>query len=248
MSSTRDRLAAPAAPFEAIAYHDGLAASWDRRYQRGGFRRRAEFFANKVLPLIRSEGDWLDVGCGSGYFSRLLAARGAEVTGLDGSAEMIAAAQALQDKSTEFRFKMPRYEIENIEALDQRQDRFDGVVCLNVIEYLRDPEIRFADLVAMLRPGGTLVISAPNKASLVRNLQRGARSLFGSKGRDAFAYLNSSSNAWARKGFAALAERKGLVVETILGFDPIIPAAAHLLAPPSLWYLICRKPADGEIR
>ena len=245
MLSTRDRLTAPATPFEAIAYHDELAASWDLRYSRGGFKRRAEFFSNKVLPRLQSAGAWLDVGCGSGYFSRLLAGRGAEVTGLDGSAEMISAAKALQ-KPTELRFKMPRYEVQNIEVLNQREDRFDGVICLNVIEYLHDPEIRFADLASMLRPGGTLVISAPNKTSLVRNLQLGARSLFGIAGRGAFAYLTTSSNAWTRDGFAALARQSGLKVEAILGFDPIVPAAAHLLAPPSLWYLICRKPVEVQ--
>ena len=248
MSSTRDRSTASTPAFEAIAYHDQLAANWDRRYQRGGFRRRAEFFSNKVLPLIRSEGDWLDVGCGSGYFSRLLATRGAQVTGFDGSAEMISAAKAFREESPEVRFKMPRYEVQNIEVLNQRKDRFDGVICLNVIEYLQEPETRFADLAAMLRPGGRLVVSAPNKTSLVRNLQLVARSLFRSAGRGAFAYLSTSSNAWTRNGLAALAGRNGLVVEAVLGFDPIVPAAAHLLAPPSLWDLICRKPADGETR
>jgi 2-polyprenyl-3-methyl-5-hydroxy-6-metoxy-1,4-benzoquinol methylase len=246
MSSTRDRLTVPAAPFEAIAYHDQLAESWDRRYQRGGFKRRAEFFANKVLPFLGSDGDWLDVGCGSGYFSRLLAARGAKVTGLDGSAEMIAAAKALRSGPAGSSFGAPRYEVQNIEVLSQRQDRFDGVVCLNVIEYLHDPEVRFADLAAMLRPGGTLVVSAPNKTSLVRNLQLGARGLFRAAGRGAFAYLSTSSNAWTRRDFAALAERNGLVVEATMGFDPIVPAAAHLLAPPSLWYLVCRMPGETQ--
>ena len=82
MSSTRGRLVNPAPLFEAIAYHDHLASGWDQRYRRGGFKRRADFFTNKVLPLVQVGGDWLDVGCGSGFFSRILAERGAVVTGV----------------------------------------------------------------------------------------------------------------------------------------------------------------------
>ena len=243
MSSTRGRPATPAPQFEAIAYHDQLAESWDSRYDRGGFRRRAEFFVNKVLPRVRGDGDWLDVGCGSGYFSRLLAGRGARVTGVDGSAEMIAAASSLSRDTTLSRFNLPRYEVQTIEVLAERQDRFDGVTCLNVIEYLHAPAERFADLAAMLRPGGVLIVSGPNKASLLRNLQLTARRLMGALGRGAFAYLNSSGNAWTKTEFAALAASNGLVVDAVLGFDPMLPPAVHAVAPPSLWYLICRKPA-----
>jgi 2-polyprenyl-3-methyl-5-hydroxy-6-metoxy-1,4-benzoquinol methylase len=246
MSSTRGRLASPAPFFEAIAYHDHLAAGWDQRYRRGGFKRRADFFENKVLPLVRPCGDWLDVGCGSGFFSRLLAERGATVTGIDGSAEMIAAAKSFAGGAAISRYILPRFEIQNVESLAERGDRFDGVICLNVIEYLTLPESRFADLAAMLRPGGALVVSAPNRRSLVRTLQLAVRSILKPLGRAAFAYLDSSSNTWTREGLAVLASRNGLETVAILGFDPLVPSLAHALAQPSLLYLVCRKPAAGS--
>jgi 2-polyprenyl-6-hydroxyphenyl methylase/3-demethylubiquinone-9 3-methyltransferase len=245
MSSTRDRLVSPAPFLEAIAYHDNLAAGWDQRYRRGGFKRRADFFENKVLSMVRASGDWLDVGCGSGFFSRLLAERGAAVTAIDGSAEMIAAARSFAGRTPTPRYILPRFEVQNIEDLADRLERFDGVICLNVIEYLSSPEARFADLAAALRPGGTLVVSAPNRRSLVRGLQISVRAAMKPLGRGAFAYLDSSSNSWTRDDLAAMAARNGLEPVAILGFDPIVPSLAHAIAQPSLLYLVCRKPVVG---
>ena len=79
---------------QAIGYHDALAEGWTRRYASGGFKRRADFFTSQVLPKTRIAGEWIDVGCGSGFFSRILASAGANVLGVDGSAPMIAAARA----------------------------------------------------------------------------------------------------------------------------------------------------------
>jgi 2-polyprenyl-3-methyl-5-hydroxy-6-metoxy-1,4-benzoquinol methylase len=70
---------------DAIAYHESLAAGWTDRYASGGFKRRAAFFTEEVLPRLAPTGEWLDVGCGSGVVSRLLAGAGARVLGLDGS-------------------------------------------------------------------------------------------------------------------------------------------------------------------
>jgi len=245
MLSTRGRVANPAPFFEAIAYHDHLAAGWDQRYRRGGFKRRADFFGNKVLPLVQPHGDWLDVGCGTGYFSRLLAERGASVTGVDGSVEMIAAAKSFAADPAGSRYIMPRFDVQNIESMAERTDRFDGVICLNVIEYLKSPDSSFADLARALRPGGTLVVSAPNRRSLVRRLQLGARAALKPFGRSAFAYLDSSSHTWTRQDLAAMAAGNGLEPVAILGFDPLLPSPVHALAQPSLLYLVCRKPADG---
>ena len=37
---------------DAIAYHESLAAGWTGRYAAGGFRRRAAFFRDEVLPRL----------------------------------------------------------------------------------------------------------------------------------------------------------------------------------------------------
>jgi SAM-dependent methyltransferase len=238
MPSARGQAAGPSLSVRAIAYHEALAAGWSQRYARGGFKRRAAFFVDAVLPRIACRGDWIDVGCGSGHFSRILAGQGASVLGIDGSAAMIGAARAHPATPA------PRYALETVESLAGRAPRFDGALCLSVLEYLDDPAAGFTAMAAMLKPGGFLVVSAPNRRSPLRALQQRLRRLAGALGVQAFDYLDSSKQSWSREGLAALASGRGLSCEAILGFDPVAPRLAWGVAP-SLWFLICRKPEDG---
>jgi 2-polyprenyl-3-methyl-5-hydroxy-6-metoxy-1,4-benzoquinol methylase len=75
---------------------EATAKLWDRITADGGDYHRCEFFGPAFLAEC---GDvrglrTLDVGCGSGWFSRELARAGADVTGIDWSAKMIDCAKA----------------------------------------------------------------------------------------------------------------------------------------------------------
>jgi len=48
--------------------------------------------------------------------------------------------------------------------------RFDGIVCLEVIEHLRDPRAVMADLFGRLHSGGWLLVTTPNAAGLPAKL------------------------------------------------------------------------------
>lgn len=65
----------------AIRHHERLARGWAERYTTGGFKRRARYFRDHLLPQLEPNGRWLDAGCGSGFFARMLAERGAHVLG-----------------------------------------------------------------------------------------------------------------------------------------------------------------------
>lgn len=221
----------------AIAYHDDLATGWSGRYASGGFQRRADFFGREVLPLLAPRGRWIDVGCGSGVFSRILENLGADVLGVDGSSAMIEAARAGGGAPA------PRYEVRTIELLYREPGGFEGVLCLSVIEYLDDPTAGLAILTRLLRPGGVLALSAPNRRSGLRRAQIAIRALASSVGAKAFDYLENSRNAWSRRELAAFADAGGLDVEAILGFDPKLPNALVRFASPSLWFLVARRRA-----
>lgn len=230
--------ASPEPGSQAIRYHDTLAESWTERYASGGFKRRADFFTTEVLPKAAISGDWIDVGCGSGVFSRMLAAAGANVLGVDGSAAMIAAARAVPRSE-----RAPRYEIRTVESLSQERGAFEGALFLSVMEYLDDPAASLGAVAGLVRPGGTLILSAPNRHSGVRRLQRSLRALAAMTGSKAFPYLASSTNAWSRAELSALASSQGLSCEVILGFDPVAPRPLWPVVSPSLWFAVCRKPA-----
>lgn len=239
MLRARGQATGPSPTFQGIAYHEGLANGWSRRYRRGGFRRRATFFEEAILSRASCTGDWIDVGCGSGHFSRMLARRGAAVLGIDGSPAMIAAARAFPASQQQ------RYRLQRIEDLAGQDAQFDGVLCLSVLEYLDDPPATFAAIARMLKPGGYLIASAPNRNAGLRRLQLAARRLAAAFGVKLFAYLDSSRHSWSRDEFAALADEHGLTRRQIEGFDPLAPRRLWNIAPPSLLFLVCQKPAAG---
>jgi 2-polyprenyl-6-hydroxyphenyl methylase/3-demethylubiquinone-9 3-methyltransferase len=217
---------------DAIAYHESLAAGWSDRYAAGGFKRRAAFFASDVLPRLRPSGDWLDVGCGSGVFSRMLAEVGASVLGLDGSPAMVEAARSASAGVD------ARYEVRKVEEVGALEGVFHGAICLSVIEYLPDPEAALRAIAAKLKPGGRAAFSVPNRGSTLRLAQRALRPLARSKALD---YMDSSRHLWRRGELAALAQAADFEVEAILGFDPVAPRPLWPLLSPSLWFVVARK-------
>lgn len=220
---------------DAIAYHQSLAGGWSDRYAAGGFRRRAEFFRAEVLPRLGVGGDWLDVGCGSGVFSRMLAQAGARVLGLDGAPAMVDAATAACVGTA------ARFEVGRVEDVGGLTERFDGAICLSVLEYVAAPESVLAEIAGKLRPGGRVAVSLPNRGSTLRLAQRRLRPLARAAGDTSLAYLDSSRHLWRRSEVSTLAEAAGLEVEAILGFDPVAPRPLWPLISPSLWFLIARR-------
>ena len=101
----------------------------------------------------------LDVACGEGYGSFLMAEAGAaEVVGVDVSAEAIASAAA------QFRHPRLRYREGDAERLDEwlQEDPFDLIVSLETVEHLRDP-VRFLECLRHLRAkDGVVLMSCPN--------------------------------------------------------------------------------------
>lgn len=98
----------------------------------------------------------LDVGCGGGLLSEALARAGAEVSALDASSELIAVARehaAAAGLSIDYRVGL-------VEDLARRLPRhFDAVVCMELLEHVPDADAVIGACAALLRPGGTLVLS-----------------------------------------------------------------------------------------
>jgi ubiquinone/menaquinone biosynthesis C-methylase UbiE len=112
---------------------------------------------DRIFGLIsggRSGLDALDVGCGTGFLSFELAARGHRVTGIDFAAAMLSEARrktALTNVSVWF-------EQGDAENLPFTALVFDLVVCRHVLWTLPHPEAAVAEWVRVLRPGGRLVV------------------------------------------------------------------------------------------
>jgi SAM-dependent methyltransferase len=99
----------------------------------------------------------LDAGCGMAYGSTLLANAGArEVVGVDKDKSIIAELAPSLPSNVSL-------EVGDVTSLSFEADSFDLVVCFEVIEHVPNPGAVLDELKRVLRPGGLLVVSTPNR-------------------------------------------------------------------------------------
>lgn len=96
----------------------------------------------------------LDAATGEGYGAHLLAAAGAEVTGVEIDPATVEHA----------RRSYPEIDVRlgDVTALPFPDARFDAVVSFETIEHVAAPELAIAEFLRVLAPGGLLVLSTPN--------------------------------------------------------------------------------------
>ena len=104
----------------------------------------------------------LDAGCGEGYLSRILAARGAHVTGMDISPRLIEMARARSHEGA------ITYEAADLSRpLPDLRGHFDLVASYFALNDVYDYRGFLATLASALKPGARLVILINNPYSLV---------------------------------------------------------------------------------
>jgi ubiquinone/menaquinone biosynthesis C-methylase UbiE len=141
-----------------------VAAHWNRRAAHfdedfGHSIRSPEERAawDRVLDRFLPKGgalDALDIGCGTGFLSLELAARGHRVTGVDFAPAMLALAR---QKAAE-RHAAIRFEAADAEQLPFAAGSFDLAVSRHLLWTLPHPEAAIDEWIRVLRPGGRLVV------------------------------------------------------------------------------------------
>jgi SAM-dependent methyltransferase len=111
----------------------------------------------RAARLLPEGGSVLDLGCAFGYGTAIVARRH-EVVGADASAAFVERAR--------LRYRNIQFIQAPAEAVPFRDGSFDAVLLLDVIEHVHREEPVLAEIARVLRPGGTLVLSAPHKGLL----------------------------------------------------------------------------------
>lgn len=125
----------------------GLAEEnyWFRRHEVA-YRHCVDICAGKEV---------LEAGCGEGYGAELLASRARRVVAVDYDGATVAHVRA----------RYPRLTVveSNLAALPLADGAFDVVVNFQVIEHLWDQPQFITECLRLLRPGGLLLMSTPNR-------------------------------------------------------------------------------------
>ena len=146
----------------AIEQHSRQAEEFAERYrvlEKNAYqscftysRRRLDVWLDRCLPHSGAGYRLLDVGCGTGNQMARYAQRGFEVAGVDGSAEMLAQARALN----------PDLDIRqaDVEAIPFPDNSFDFILCIEVFRYLPDIRPCLREMARVLKPGGVCLVTA----------------------------------------------------------------------------------------
>jgi len=126
---------------DRVSYHHHLA-----RYQF-------------LLPMVRPNDEILETGCGVGYGSQMLSERAHSVVAFDYSPAALEYARE--------RHSAPNltYLLMDCHRLALADTSFDLVVSFEVFEHLEAPLDYLSECRRVLRPGGRLVLSTPNRSS-----------------------------------------------------------------------------------
>ncbi|MFM8409577.1 MAG: class I SAM-dependent methyltransferase, partial [Alphaproteobacteria bacterium] len=100
----------------------------------------------------------LDLACGTGYGTAVLAERAAEVIGGDVDVEAIESIDSSFPENPQVRF-----EVMDGTKLPFSDARFDVVVSFETIEHTRDYEAMLDEFRRVIKPGGLFFVSTPNR-------------------------------------------------------------------------------------
>ncbi len=155
------------AVYNAIYAVPGGAPGYDRyfQYARRVVRERdpLRYLTSRVdaawgvQRALRERGARavLEAGCGLGYFTYALKRGGYDVLGIDISKEAV-------EKAT--RAYGDFYIAESLESYAAGSSKkFDAIVMVEVIEHLEDPLAAIEGAVRLLSPGGSIVLTTPNR-------------------------------------------------------------------------------------
>ncbi len=129
-------------------------------FRLGFYETRSITYARRileVLAVIKDSGKVvLDLGCGSGFFSRLVGLAGFKVIALDIDCE------ALRRVNSRFNDSSILPLCADAQVLPLRKDSVDLVIALSIYEHLENLQIALKETARILRRGGILVVQLPN--------------------------------------------------------------------------------------
>ncbi len=125
--------------------------NWEGRAGKLRWARRVKMIGAHLKPGMTI----LELGCGTGYFTKELARSGAEIVAIDVSADLLEIAKANCPVSN------VRYDIQDACALTYPDAAFDSVLGSSILHHL-EIESAVREIRRVLKPDGTIYFTEPN--------------------------------------------------------------------------------------
>ena len=143
---------------------------YNPKHQQGNLFMNAHIRTRKetVLNLLDNCSETaalqiLDMGCGTSALMKDILNRGHQVVGIDICPEMLAAAK----KSVKKYFSKKAFlSCADIEKLPFKDNSFDVVTCVGVIEYLYNEDSGLREIKRIIKDSGFLIVELPNMIKL----------------------------------------------------------------------------------
>ena len=158
-----------------------MAPAFTTNYSRSpAFKERLEVWRRALEHSVAHMPDkslCLDMGCGDGSISRQISARGIRVVGFDQSETMLALAnrrageEGVGSRSEYVLASLPLSK----ELIKTYENSAGLIICSSVLEYVDDYETVLRQFHFLLKPGGILLLSLPNRHSVYRIFERTLR-------------------------------------------------------------------------
>jgi len=129
----------------------GEVWNWESPAGKIRWRRRVEMLTSHLRPDMKV----LELGCGTGYFTKEAARSGAKITAIDISPEL------LEQAREEVPLDNVEFLVENAYEMSFSDNSFDAVIGSSVLHHLEIDEA-LKEIFRVLRPGGTVRFTEPN--------------------------------------------------------------------------------------
>ena len=129
----------------------GAVWNWESPAGKKRWKRRVKMLTDFILP----ESKLLELGCGTGYFTKEIIKTGAEIIAIDISPDLINAAKGC------IRASNVRFIVDNAYSMSFRDEQFDYVIGSSVLHHL---QINSAvnEIYRVLKHGGKIAFTEPN--------------------------------------------------------------------------------------
>ena len=215
-----------------VRHRAGEIWNWESPAGRIRWRRRVRMLSAEIRAGMRV----LELGCGTGYFTRQLALTGATILAIDISPDLLVTAKE------QCRAANVHFEIQNAYALSYPEASFDAVVGSSVLHHLPISEA-VRQIYRVLRAGGTIRFTEPNmlnpQIAIQKNVPLVKRRLGDSPDETAF----------FRWSLARLLRKAGFRDVEITPFDFVHPSLSPGLIPAvrTIGNLLEKLPLISEI-